>query len=438
MATEIILPRVDMDMTTGQISRWFFEEGASVVKGQVLFEIETDKAAMEIDAAASGILHSLAPTGTQIPVGGIVGWITAPGEDFAPPAPLQAAPPEAVITQAAPTPMMTNEQAFVQPQPAAETIRATPLARRLALHNQVNLSAIAGSGPHGRIQSRDIEAHIAQRKQQAAAALTLTVTARTATKTPEGTLNGAWLRQGEGTPLVLVHGFGADLNSWRPLVQALGSNRPVFALDLPGHGGSDLGNVSSIADIAEQIAATLAAAHIPSAHIIGHSLGAAAATLAAEHAPCEIKSLLLISPAGLGPEINAAFLDGYCRATREDSLAAWMKLLVTDPAVLSPAFIRATAQSRAQGHVAATQKQIRDHVFPDGTQIFSILPVLERLSMPVRVVFGAQDKIIPIHHTLELPGAVAVHRLAHIGHMPHLEAKDLLVRLIRQHIYDLT
>ena len=435
MATEIILPRVDMDMTTGQISRWFFEEGASVVKGQVLFEIETDKAAMEIDSAASGILHSLAPTGTQIPVGSIVGWITAPGEDFAPPASAPAAQPETVITQAAPAPIVMVEQASVQPQPAAETIRATPLARRLALHDQVNLSEVSGSGPRGRIQSREIEAHIAQRGQQA---LTLSTTARSAPKASEGTLNGAWLRQGEGTPLVLVHGFGADLNSWRPLVQALGSNRPVFALDLPGHGGSDLGNVSSIADIAEQIAATLAAAHIPSAHIIGHSLGAAAATLAAEHAPCEIKSLLLISPAGLGPEINAAFLDGYCRATREDSLAAWMKLLVTDPAVLSPAFIRATAQSRAQGHVAATQKQIRDHVFPDGTQIFSILPVLERLSMPVRVVFGAQDKIIPIHHTLELPGAVAVHRLAHIGHMPHLEAKDLLVRLIRQHIYDLT
>ena len=435
MATEIILPRVDMDMTTGQIPRWFFEEGASVAKGQVLFEIETDKAAMEIDAAASGILHSLAPTGTQIPVGSIVGWITAPGEDFAPPAPAPAAQPEAVITQAAPAAMRMIEQTSVQPQPAAETIRATPLARRLALHNQVSLSEVSGSGPRGRIQSRDIEAHIAQRGQQA---LTLTTTARPAPKASEGPLNGAWLRQGEGTPLVLVHGFGSDLNSWRPLVQALGSNRPVFALDLPGHGGSDLGNVISIAQMAEQIAATLAAAHIPSAHIIGHSLGAAAATLAAEHAPCEIKSLLLISPAGLGPEINAAFLDGYCRATREDSLAAWMKLLVTDPVVLSPAFIRATAQSRAQGHVAATQKQICDHVFPDGTQIFSILPVLERLSMPVRVVFGAQDKIIPIHHTLELPGAIAVHRLAHIGHMPHLEAKNLLVRLIRQHICDLT
>ncbi|MBN9249680.1 MAG: biotin/lipoyl-binding protein, partial [Mesorhizobium sp.] len=55
MPVEVILPKVDMDMATGQISRWFVAEGASVKQGDVLFEIETDKAAMEIDAPASGI-----------------------------------------------------------------------------------------------------------------------------------------------------------------------------------------------------------------------------------------------------------------------------------------------------------------------------------------------------------------------------------------------
>ncbi|RVD08219.1 biotin/lipoyl-binding protein, partial [Mesorhizobium sp. M2A.F.Ca.ET.029.05.1.1] len=59
MPTEVILPKVDMDMATGQISRWFAEEGARVKKGDVLFEIETDKAAMEIDAPASGTLRNV-------------------------------------------------------------------------------------------------------------------------------------------------------------------------------------------------------------------------------------------------------------------------------------------------------------------------------------------------------------------------------------------
>ncbi|MFX3893566.1 biotin/lipoyl-containing protein, partial [Streptococcus suis] len=59
MPTEVILPKVDMDMETGQISRWYAKEGDSVSKGQLLFEIETDKAAMEVDAPASGILRDV-------------------------------------------------------------------------------------------------------------------------------------------------------------------------------------------------------------------------------------------------------------------------------------------------------------------------------------------------------------------------------------------
>ncbi|EXL01409.1 2-oxoglutarate dehydrogenase [Aquamicrobium defluvii] len=82
MAVEVILPKVDMDMATGQISRWFFKEGDTVKQGDVLFEIETDKAAMEIDAPASGILRNITgKEGVDIPVGHAVAWIYAEGED---------------------------------------------------------------------------------------------------------------------------------------------------------------------------------------------------------------------------------------------------------------------------------------------------------------------------------------------------------------------
>ena len=84
MPTEVILPKVDMDMATGQISRWFAEEGARVNKGDVLFEIETDKAAMEIDAPASGVLRDVTgKEGIDIPVGAPVAWIYADDEAYA-------------------------------------------------------------------------------------------------------------------------------------------------------------------------------------------------------------------------------------------------------------------------------------------------------------------------------------------------------------------
>ena len=88
MAVEIVMPRVDMDMSSGRMGRWHAAEGAHVVKGATLFEIETDKAAMEVDAPASGVLKFVAASeGDVLPVGACIGWIVADGEDFVPSAP---------------------------------------------------------------------------------------------------------------------------------------------------------------------------------------------------------------------------------------------------------------------------------------------------------------------------------------------------------------
>ncbi len=91
MPVEVILPKVDMDMATGKISRWFVGEGAVVRKGDVLFEIETDKAAMEIDSPADGTIRDIVgKEGIDIPVGEAVAWIYAEGEKPSPSAsPLQ-------------------------------------------------------------------------------------------------------------------------------------------------------------------------------------------------------------------------------------------------------------------------------------------------------------------------------------------------------------
>src|ERR1700733_12604830 len=96
MAVEIVMPRVDMDMTSGRMGRWHAAEGAHVEKGATLFEIETDKAAMEVDAPASGVLKFIAASeGDVLPVGACIGWIVADGESFLPPAGTSppAAPP---------------------------------------------------------------------------------------------------------------------------------------------------------------------------------------------------------------------------------------------------------------------------------------------------------------------------------------------------------
>lgn len=166
MPTEVILPKVDMDMQAGQISRWFFEEGATVKKGDVLFEIETDKAAMEVDAPADGILRDITgEEGVDIPVGRVVAWIFAEGEPYAA---LQGAAEEAVPA----LPLMDagtrhtaakEEIQTLQPTSALTKVRATPLARRIAKMAAIDITFLKGTGPGGRIGKADVQAAVAAR-----------------------------------------------------------------------------------------------------------------------------------------------------------------------------------------------------------------------------------------------------------------------------------
>ncbi|MFN0191295.1 MAG: dihydrolipoamide acetyltransferase family protein [Aestuariivirga sp.] len=152
MPQEVILPRVDMDMAEGKISRWFVDEGAAVTAGQPLFEIETDKAAMEIEAPATGVLRFIqAKAGESRGVGLPVAYIFAEGE--------------AAIAPAATPTLLLNPTSATSPAPSSfpvtaapsvNGIRATPLARRIARGRGIDLHSVSGSGPRGRIVSTDI------------------------------------------------------------------------------------------------------------------------------------------------------------------------------------------------------------------------------------------------------------------------------------------
>jgi pyruvate dehydrogenase E2 component (dihydrolipoamide acetyltransferase) len=145
MATEVILPKVDMDMATGKVNKWHVADGDTVKKGQLLFEIETDKSAMEIEAPAEGVVRGLAATGIDIAVGSAVAYILAP---------------TTVIPAQAGTHLATRELAENLDSRLRGNdgkLRATPLARRLAKQRGITLSTINGSGPHGRIVAIDVE-----------------------------------------------------------------------------------------------------------------------------------------------------------------------------------------------------------------------------------------------------------------------------------------
>ena len=158
MATEVILPKVDMDMSTGTIAVWHVKDGDTVKKGQPLFDIETDKAAMEIESPAEGVIRiGNAPVKAVVPIGTVVAMVYGAGEEAKPFTGGVAAP-----AAAAPAAGEVAKTAAAQPAAAAPAtdangkVRATPLARRLAKQQGIALAALSGSGPRGRIVSADL------------------------------------------------------------------------------------------------------------------------------------------------------------------------------------------------------------------------------------------------------------------------------------------
>lgn len=443
MPVEVIMPKVDMDMASGKLAVWHVAEGEAVKKGAALFDIETDKAAMEVEAPASGILHHiLAAPGVSVPVGSPVAFIYAEGEAVGP-AP-GAAAPAAVVAEAEPTAVPAKAETVATTAPAAIAdepagARATPVARRLAREDGIALSVLTGSGPKGRIQRSDVEAEIARRRAPAPAAPSPAPAAPAAPAvvadwTPQPGDLHVTTRKGNGTPLVLIHGFAADSTGWMALERALPKDLPLIRIDLPSHGRSPLRRLSGFAELAKAVVQTFDRITDGPVHLLGHSLGGGLSLALADIRPRQIRTLSLIAPAGLGPEIDGAALNGIARASTADSLAPWLKRLTARPDGISHDFAKAAMLARLDPALRASQQELAEVLFPDGVQAFDLTAALERVTAPTLMVWGREDRILPWKQALAAPGDVALHLMRGVGHVPHMEDPEALAALIGRHI----
>ena len=181
--TKVVMPKLSEAMETGKLLRWLKQEGDRISGGDIIAEIETDKADIELEAFGSGVLRKLLATpGTAVPVGGVIAVIAEPDEDIssvvvgasskpapAPaatrsPAPAAAAPPTPAPSRpAAPAPSLEPAMAVAAAVLPAGRLRVSPLARKLAQRASIDLARVTGTGPGGRIIQRDIEAFLAAR-----------------------------------------------------------------------------------------------------------------------------------------------------------------------------------------------------------------------------------------------------------------------------------
>lgn len=419
MAEAILVPQVGQDLTEAKVVELHVKLGDRVKKGDLVAVVESEKASFEVEAFSEGVVISLPwKVGDVATVLEPLMHVGAEGEVVvAAPQAVQTAvqtvvhtpAPVAVAATVAPAPVPAPASAVAAP--AGNSWRASPVARRVAADHGLSIGRIAGTGPRGAVVLRDVEAAV-----NAAPA--------------GGALELRTLQSGQGTPVVFIHGFGADLSSWRPLVARIGLGSPMMALDLPGHGASSGHGAADFAALVEAVGRTLRGLH-GGVHLVGHSLGAAVAAALTERGDLDVRSMTLIAPAGLGASVDGDFVDGFLSARTEAALAAWMRRLVSDPATLAPVLVRATLAAREEAGLVPAQTRVARGVFEGSTQLFNVAAALRAYRGPCSVIAGRDDAIVPLREIeAAVPSHVALHRLDRVGHLPQVEASDLVQTII--------
>ncbi len=363
----IVMPKWGLAMQEGMVAKWLVEEGAEVKSGEELLDIETSKIANVYESPVAG-----------------------------------------------------------------------PLRRRLVGEGDtVPVGALLGVVADASVSDADLDAYVGKFQEEFAAHAAEVGAAAPEPETIEAggrRFRHLALGEGEGAPIVFLHGFGGDLNNWQYNQEALAASRTTYAVDLPGHGGSSKDLSSGRTDVgalANAVLEFLDAKEITSAHLVGHSLGGGIALdLALNHAE-RVASVTLICTAGLGPDINMEYIDGFMQAKRRKQLQPLLEMLVADPAMISREMIEDVLKFKRLDGVETALNRIIDDSFAGGRQALDLTGRLGDLRAPVQVIWGRQDRIIPAGHAEGLPANIPVHVFDGAGHMVHMEKAAEVNQLIR-------
>ncbi len=230
------------------------------------------------------------------------------------------------------------------------------------------------------------------------------------------------------TPLLMIHGFGGDLQNWQFNQPDLAADRAVYAIDLPGHGGSSKALTGGdVAALTQAVASAMTALGIERAHLAGHSLGGAIALQMAVSEPARVASVTLVCAAGLGPEINIDYIEAFIRSDRRKDMKSTVETLFFDPAFVSRDMVDDLLKYKRIDGVLPALRTIADAVFAGGKQAAILADKLAGLGVPVQAIWGESDKIVPVAHAEAVANR---HVLSGAGHMVHIEQPAEVNRLI--------
>lgn len=252
--------------------------------------------------------------------------------------------------------------------------------------------------------------------------------------TPAGRLRYARRGEGERT-VILIHGFGGDLDNWLFNIDALAENATVYALDLPGHGQSDKAvKDASLKGLSQALIGFMDALDIKSAHLVGHSMGGAIAARTALDHPDRVDGLTLIGSAGLGEAINSGYTDGFVQATSRRDLKPVLEQLFHDPATVTRQLVDDLLKYKRLDGVDAALSALGGALFADGRQSTVLAEALKAADTPVLVIWGESDRVIPAAHAGALGERARAEIIPEAGHMVQMEKAGRVNELVLAHI----
>lgn len=240
--------------------------------------------------------------------------------------------------------------------------------------------------------------------------------------------------KGSGTTaMVLLHGFGGGCDDWYDIQPDLSRDGLVLAYDLPGHGRSlahpAAGNASAMA---KAILADLAERGVERVHVAGFSMGGAVACLMGLRAPDRVASLTLLAPGGFGPFINGPLLHRFATPATADELRAAMNDMAAPGYAFETKYVAALAALRGIPGQPAMLDKIWGMIARDSKQGEIPRATLATLSMPLTVVWGTADPMLPYSQSENLPAAFELVTLPGAGHMLPVEARKAVTAAIRK------
>lgn len=239
-------------------------------------------------------------------------------------------------------------------------------------------------------------------------------------------------RQGAGqNAVVFLHGFAGHHGAWHGVMDHMPDPAHLIAYDLPGHAASsDFPDAGPPKRAAMAILSDLEDRRVNRAHIVGHSMGGAVAALCALIEPARVSGLTLLAPGGFGPEINHRLLTRYAAAETEAELRPCLEGLFGYLAPVPDGVSEATLAARAAAGQNAILQRIAAGLARDGKQGMLPLDALAAVDIPISVVWGEIDNVLPVRHAHNMPARFQRNIFPHLGHMLPEEAPEAIAALI--------